>query len=159
MLDAVSGINAGSSIATQLRQTSLEAPGADSSLRATRPTESRPPFISPAIRIDYEAQQVVLEFRDSESGEVTRQIPSENQIIAYQGPDSDGGVFPASQNRQESSSTSTNVSVDIDSVSVSQASDIQIETVTIEASPSLPDFVGPSVPLGDGDTSSFSSFI
>jgi len=41
------------------------------------------PFISPFISVDVNLNIAVLQIRESETGEVVRQIPSENQIRAY----------------------------------------------------------------------------
>lgn len=105
--------------------------------------DSTPPFVSPAIRVDPIADQVVLEFRDSESGEVLKQVPSPNQVQnAY-----------TSSSRQDASNTvmsSDAMRVDI-SISGSSSAPRQVEN-NVQSSQSL----GPSVPLGDGDTSSFS---
>lgn len=40
-------------------------------------------FFSPRLRLSVEANQAVLEFRDPETGEVTRQVPSEAELAAY----------------------------------------------------------------------------
>ncbi len=53
------------------------------------PAAATPAYISPVVRVDSSTQTAVLQFRDSTSGDVTRQYPSEQQLRAYnQGQDS-----------------------------------------------------------------------
>lgn len=59
------------------------------------PTEANAPFVSdapapspqvlfnPRIRFDSEANVIVMEFRNRESGEISRSVPSERQLQAY----------------------------------------------------------------------------
>ena len=42
------------------------------------------PYVSPTVRVDVATKVAVLEFRESDTGEVLIQIPSEQQIRAYQ---------------------------------------------------------------------------
>ncbi len=102
--------------------------------------DSLPPFVSPAIRVDPIADQVVLEFRDSESGEVLKQVPSPSQVQAAYAAKSDG-LAPV-----ESSA----VRVDISDAA------IRVSTTPVKNNVQSSQSLGPSVPLGDGDTSSFS---
>lgn len=41
------------------------------------------PYISPVVNVDLEINQVVLQFRDSETGEVQDQIPSQRELQAF----------------------------------------------------------------------------
>lgn len=41
------------------------------------------PYVSPNVRVDNNAKIAILEFRDSVSGDVLAQIPSEAQLEAY----------------------------------------------------------------------------
>lgn len=41
------------------------------------------PFISPYIRVDTNFNKAVLQIRDSDTGDVIRQFPSESQLEAY----------------------------------------------------------------------------
>lgn len=43
-------------------------------------------FFSPVIRIDTKTSTAILEYRDSETGEVERQIPTREQVESYQKP-------------------------------------------------------------------------
>lgn len=42
------------------------------------------PFVSPYIYVDVNLDKAVLQIRDSETGDVLRQMPSEQQIRAYE---------------------------------------------------------------------------
>lgn len=44
----------------------------------------RAPYVSPYVYVDTTFDKAVLQIRDSDSGDVIRQIPSENQLRAYQ---------------------------------------------------------------------------
>ncbi len=115
-------------------------------------SRTNPPFVSPAIRLDYETQQVVLEFRDSISGEVERQIEPNSRIEAY--------TPPTSSDRAE------NVDIEISSQSSpppsSGAQSVNAQDVSVpessgnnSAAASSASTVDPQTPLASGDTSSF----
>lgn len=118
---------------------------------------TNPPFVSPAIRLDYSTQQVVLEFRNSENGEVERQIEPNSRIEAY--------TPPTSSDRAESvdieiSSRSSNSEVSNASAASQQAVNTQDVSVTESAgnnsaAASSTSTVDPQTPLASGDTSSF----
>lgn len=42
------------------------------------------PYVSPTVRVDPNTKIAILEFRESSSGDVMLQVPSEQQIRAYQ---------------------------------------------------------------------------
>jgi hypothetical protein len=42
------------------------------------------PYVSPTVRVDSNTKIAILEFRESSSGDVLLQVPSEQQIRAYQ---------------------------------------------------------------------------
>lgn len=41
-------------------------------------------FFSPVVRIDAETQSVVIQYRDTETGEITNEFPNPNRTTAYQ---------------------------------------------------------------------------
>ncbi len=43
----------------------------------------RAPFVSPAISIDRESSRAIIQIRDSDTGDVVRQFPTEGQLKAY----------------------------------------------------------------------------
>ena len=44
---------------------------------------ARTPFVSPAISIDKQSNRAVIQIRDSDTGDVVRQFPTEGQLKAY----------------------------------------------------------------------------
>lgn len=125
---------------------------------------SKPPYVSPAIRLDYETQQVVLEYRDSSTGEVTRQIPSGGQVEAY----SQAQSLNVSQLQENQSQVTGSVEVSISNQASSASyADIVNQAETTSSGPELTQAqpadnrvqtsgsLGPQAPLGNGDTSSF----
>ena len=47
------------------------------------PETPQEPFLSPVVRFDKAARVLVFQFRDSETGDVTRQYPSEKVVKLY----------------------------------------------------------------------------
>jgi hypothetical protein len=47
------------------------------------PETPREPYLSPVFRFDKQARVLVFQFRDSETGNVTRQYPSEKVVKLY----------------------------------------------------------------------------
>jgi hypothetical protein len=45
-------------------------------------------YFSPVIRIDRATSTAIFQYRDKESGEVTREVPSESELQAYLSKDS-----------------------------------------------------------------------
>lgn len=81
----IEGVNASVASASLLRPVSEQVVASRS--YAANPTQvqqlPQAPYVSPYISINYVADKAVLQFRDSESGEVVQQIPSETQLKAY----------------------------------------------------------------------------
>lgn len=118
---------------------------------------TRPPYISPAIRLDYETQQVVLEYRDSSTGEVTKQVPSGSQIDAYNRAE-ETTLSAIRENQTQVTGSSSDVQVQTSAegftspeVNVDVSSDVNVQENRVQTSGSL----GPEAPLNSGDTSSF----
>lgn len=139
MLNNVSGVESGvvqAEIAKNVNSAAVSQPVQPQS----QPVDNgRPPYVSPAIRLDYQTQQVVLEFRDSESGEVERSIPSENEITAY--------------TRSSTEAPQADVNIEVSGDTVTQSAP-RVEAAASNRVQSSGD-LGPDAPLGDGDTSSF----
>ena len=57
-----------------------DAPATAAPVAAEKPQE---PYLSPVFRFDKQAQVLVFQFRDSETGDVTRQYPSEKVVKLY----------------------------------------------------------------------------
>lgn len=81
----IEGVNASIASASLVRPVSEQVVNARS--YAANPTQvqqvPQAPYISPYISIDYTQNKAVLQIRDSDSGEVIRQIPTDNQLKAY----------------------------------------------------------------------------
>lgn len=52
------------------------------------------PYVSPRVRVDNLTNIAMIEFRDSETGAVVNQFPSEKQILAFQKAESLGENAP-----------------------------------------------------------------
>ena len=54
---------------------------AESAAPAAKPPQE--PYLSPVVQFDKQARVVVFQFRDAETGDVTRQYPSERVVKLY----------------------------------------------------------------------------
>ena len=144
MLNNISGVESGVVQAEVAKNVSSAVVSEPVQIESQPVDNGRPPYVSPAIRLDYQTQQVVLEFRDSESGEVERSIPSESEITAYSRP------------ATETNQPDVNIEVNGGDVVEQQSapSSDQASNQTGDRVQSVGD-LGPDAPLGDGDTSSF----
>jgi uncharacterized FlaG/YvyC family protein len=81
----IEGVNASIASASVARVTAVQADAAVS--YAENPTQvqriAQAPYVSPYISMDYTYDKAVLQIRDSDSGEVVRQIPTDSQLRAY----------------------------------------------------------------------------
>ena len=60
----------------------------------------REPYLSPVFRFDKQARVLVFQFRDSETGNVTRQYPSEKVVKLYRdNAPKDASAAPAESQR------------------------------------------------------------
>lgn len=55
-------------------------------------------FYSPVIKIDSETQNVVLQYRDSETGKIEREYPKEVQVGAYETTQHNTDIIPVISN-------------------------------------------------------------
>lgn len=78
---------------------------------------AKAPYVSPYVSIDRNANKAVLQIRDSDTGDVIRQFPTEGQLKAYR----NAQQFIKSSERAEQASTpqTTNESADTPSASTS----------------------------------------
>lgn len=148
MLDTiVNGVEA--SLGSVIRSNPpVEMGGQDLVMAEVAASVDAPPYVSPKIRVDYETQQVVLEYRDSQSGEVTKTISSEQAASAY-----DRGNQIA---YQENAASITDASISEDDLFITKETSVDINQQTIEdVELQLPNDAPSSTLLKDGDTSSF----
>ncbi len=69
------------------------------------------PFVSPTVRVDVTTKMAILEFRESGTGDVVTQIPSESQIRAYklrEAKEDAQAIAALTESRKSSSSASAN---------------------------------------------------
>ena len=144
MVDNVSSIGASNALPRPNVQTQNQAQHFELDGPASNPGPSAP-FISPKVEYSNDFDRTVLLIRDSDTGEVVQQYPSENQLRAYQRAQS---VSPsvtetaqapeASQQSQDldiqvsESRADTNVSADIAAQAQQQVSAPVTEAVTVD---------------------------
>lgn len=84
MIEGIHSSLAASSVgrgnAQQTNSSAVFASSLDSGTVAQAP---QAPYISPYISVDINHNKAVIQIRDSDTGEVKRQIPSESQLEAY----------------------------------------------------------------------------
>ena len=82
MIEAVkSTIAASAALKSGLEQSSpARAFAADPAKTASVPAA---PYVSPTVRVDVNTKVAILEFKESDTGEVVMQVPSERQLSAY----------------------------------------------------------------------------
>jgi uncharacterized FlaG/YvyC family protein len=87
---------------------------------------AKTPFVSPYISLDRSSNRAVLQIRDSDTGDVVRQYPTETQLRAYKNAQEASrreeqtiGINTPDESNRPSASTNietTPVSVDVESV-------------------------------------------
>ncbi len=125
MIEAVNSVlsNASSTRAAVEQQTTTRSLAAN----PDRSQEvARTPFVSPYISLDRTSNRAVLQIRDSDTGDVLRQYPTETQLRAYRNAQETsrreeqtiGVNTPDTQNRPSQSTNieTTSVSIDVNSV-------------------------------------------
>ncbi len=81
MIEAVNATVAASSLVRPMVEQEALASYAANPTQVQRIPQA--PYISPYVSMNYTIDKAVLQFRDSESGEVVAQIPSDTQLRAY----------------------------------------------------------------------------
>jgi uncharacterized FlaG/YvyC family protein len=86
---------------------------------------ARTPYVSPYISIDRNYNKAVLQIRDSETGDVLRQYPTEGQLKAYR-------AAQQYSERQETRSENApkTASVGPDNIAFSSGGDVDVPEVT-----------------------------
>ena len=111
MIEAVNSVLANASLS---RGSAVQASTfADIDLEA--PTTPKAPYISPHIVLDTNANKAVIQIRDSDTGDVLSQFPSESRIRAIQ---AEQALQAAQAARQERLTAVEDVSSDVPSVPV-----------------------------------------
>lgn len=104
---------------------------------------ARTPYVSPYISIDRQSNRAILQIRDSDTGDVVRQFPTEGQLKAYrsaqefserQKAQSDSQLKQANTgNSAPSPSIKSSVSTDLAAPSVGDVSAPQVTSIETEA--------------------------
>jgi len=82
MIEAVNSVLSNSSASrTAVEQTSTVRSTAANPQRIQEAAQA--PFVSPAISIDRQSSRAIIQIRDSDTGDVVRQFPTEGQLKAY----------------------------------------------------------------------------
>lgn len=143
MIEAVNSVLANASatrsvVAQQATSNSLTA-----NPERTQQAAVKTPYVSPYISIDRQYNKAVLQIRDSDTGDVVRQFPTEGQLRAYQNAQQFSERQKAQTNQQlrEASggsstpapSVSSPVAADVSAPSVTEVSVPQAGSVETEA--------------------------
>lgn len=89
---------------------------------------ARTPYISPYISIDRQSNRAVLQIRDSDTGDVKTQYPTEGQLKAYQAAQS----AEARTERAEANTVSTPQVADVEVPSVETTTTTEAAPVSID---------------------------
>ena len=82
MIEAVNSVLSNSSASrTAVEQTSTVRSTAANPQRIQEAAQA--PFVSPAISLDRQSSRAIIQIRDSDTGDVVRQFPTEGQLKAY----------------------------------------------------------------------------
>lgn len=121
------------------------APQASGSSRSVEPvSKANEFFVSSRIRMDNLLDLAILEYRNTNSGDVIRQYPSESQIRAFQ---------RAAELEAEFEPAETSP-VPVEVISDNSVSQNSFQPVAAAPSPSAPASSSPSVPEGGSTTQS-----
>ncbi len=84
MIEAVNSVLSKASANRQVteQQSTLRSTAANPN-RIQEAASARAPYVSPAISIDRESNRAIIQIRDSDTGDVVRQFPTEGQLKAY----------------------------------------------------------------------------
>ena len=88
MIEAVNSAVAASSVLKGLVPQGLQSSPSQAPVQSVEmtgaPTGPRAPFVSPMVYMNLDYDKAVLQIRDSETGDVVNQIPSDNRLAAQQ---------------------------------------------------------------------------
>lgn len=97
-------------------------------------TVSQAPYVSPTVRVDVLTKIAILEFRESLSGEVLAQIPSENAIRTYKMREARGDAQLAAALTRKPTAENGDSSVAVEATAPVQTRDAQSTVNTVDAS-------------------------
>jgi uncharacterized FlaG/YvyC family protein len=102
---------------------------------------AKAPYVSPYIRVDVNFDKAVLQVRDSDTGDVLRQYPSESQLQAYrraQAAQSRAQALVEKENLQPQVQSSPAPDVPDVEVSAPQVYDVTVSAPQVQAQPAQP---------------------
>ena len=136
----IEGVNATIANAVLVRPVSDQAVNARSYAENPKQVQQVPqaPYISPYISMDYTNNKAVLQIRDSDSGEVIRQIPTDTQLKAYRR----AAESPLSVVKQEGKKEASG-QVDADATSQLASQPVAADTTVVNEVSSTPDAAAP----------------
>lgn len=91
------------------------------------------PYVSPYIFMDINYDKAILQLRDSDTGDVLRQYPSESQLEAYRRAQSTSEPTPSVKVETRETPTQNVETTQAPETPAPQAPEIQTATVTTEA--------------------------
>lgn len=147
----IEGINSSIATASLLRPVVEQEMNARGQSASIEPVQRSPqaPYVSPYLFVDNANNKVILQIRDSESGDVVRQIPSDSQIRAYN---------KASDRPVQNQSKGTESSVGRDSSAVSASVDTDVD-VSVDELSSVSSVASSSGASSDSESDSASSSV
>lgn len=83
MIEATNSVLSNASVTKAVAQQQSTAKSLTANPQRVQETAARAPYISPYVSIDRGSNRAVLQIRDSDTGDVLRQYPTESQLRAY----------------------------------------------------------------------------
>ena len=135
MLEAVNSVlsNAPATRGVAEQQANARTNVATSTRGAQETVAGRAPFVSPAIAIDRESSRAIIQIRDSDTGDVVRQFPTEGQLKAYRQAQEFSERQRAqadSQVREATGSSASSVSSDVSASAPQATADVSASAPT-----------------------------
>jgi uncharacterized FlaG/YvyC family protein len=83
MIEATNSVLSNASVTKVVTQQQSTARSLTANPQRVQEAAVRAPYVSPYLSIDRSSNRAVLQIRDSETGDVLRQYPTESQLRAY----------------------------------------------------------------------------
>lgn len=90
--------------------------------RKQEAAQAKAPYVSPAISIDKQSSKAIIQIRDSDTGDVVRQFPTEGQLKAYR--------TAQEFSERQKASTETQVREATGSINASASSDVDVPAIS-----------------------------
>lgn len=128
MIEAVNSVLSNASVSRGIAEQQSAARSFAANPQKIQESAVRTPYVSPYISFDRNFNKAVLQIRDSETGDVVRQFPTQTQLRAYQTAQqySDRQSQVQEPNTAPSSQEATPVS-EVSAPSIDVASSVQTE--------------------------------